>query len=90
METKKDFKNSLLQRREIVFALESDKNPSFPEMTKKIAEDFKAAEDCILIEGINGAYGSKSFVISASIYDSKEQRDKSKAAVTKAKALKAA
>jgi len=85
MEVKKDFKNKLAKRREVSFILESEKNPNFSDMAKQVATHFKSEEDCVLVEGINGAYGSKTFLITSSIYDTKELKDKAQARMTKVK-----
>ncbi|MBM3247224.1 hypothetical protein FJZ17_01630 [Candidatus Pacearchaeota archaeon] len=85
MKIKKDFNNQLAKRREVEFILESDKNPSFDEMVKKVAEHFKANEEQVLVENIKGAFGSKEFLIVASIYESKELKDKAQARMIKVK-----
>ncbi|MDD5191979.1 MAG: hypothetical protein PHH54_06815 [Candidatus Nanoarchaeia archaeon] len=78
MKTTKDIKNSLLKRQEISFISEADKNPSFDEMKKKIAEDFKKKEEAIDVYGIKGSFGSDSFKVDAYIYDSKEDLGKAR------------
>jgi len=85
MEIKKDFNNKMAKRREIVLILDSDKNPNFADMTKQVAEEFKASEDCVLVESIKGAFGSKTFLITSSIYDTKELKDKAQERMTKVK-----
>lgn len=75
MEIKKDIKNELMCRREIALVLEADKNPSFAEMNKMVAEHFKANEENVLVEKIVGSFGSNKFIINASIYDTKELKD---------------
>ena len=88
MEIKKDIKNELLGRREVSVVLELDKTPSFAEAAKLVAEHFKAHEDHIMIERINGKFGRKTFLINASIYHSKELRDESVKRLTKQKKAK--
>lgn len=85
MQTTKNIKNDLLKRHEIVFILESDKNPSFDEMRKKISEDFKKKEEAIDVYGVKGSFGSSNFKINAYIYDSKEDLDKAKQLTQKQK-----
>ena len=85
MEIKKDIKNELVGRREVKFILDSEKNPSFVEVTKLVADTFKADEETILIEAIKGKFGVKTFLISASIYNTKDQREAAKKRVTKTK-----
>jgi len=72
MESKKDFKNELMQRRELEVLIESEKNPTRVEVKKALAEKFKASEEEIIVERIKGFYGRKEFLITARIYDSKE------------------
>ncbi len=85
MEIKKDTKNALLGRREIKAVLESAKNPSYAEAAKLIAEQFKASEENILVEAVKGKFGMSTFLISASIYDSKELMEAAKKRQTKVK-----
>jgi ribosomal protein S24E len=85
METKKDIKNTLLKRREIQIVSEFDKTPSFAETSKMLADEFKASEDQIMVETIKGKFGRKTFLISASIYETKELKDEAVKRLTKAK-----
>ncbi len=75
MEITKNIKNDLMQRREIQGILEFEKNPSFAEVSKILADEFKANEDQIMVEGAKGTFGKNTFVIKASIYDTKEIKD---------------
>lgn len=74
-----------MKRREVEFILESDKNPSFIEVSKIISEQFKSSEENILVEAIHGGFGKKSFLIKASIYDTKELKDAAQKRATKVK-----
>ena len=85
MEIKKDIKNNLMKRRELEIVLESDKNPSFSEISKLLAQDLKAEEESIMVENIRGAFGKKDFIIKASIYDTKELKDEAFKRLTKTK-----
>ena len=86
----KDIKNDLMARREVEYGAESDKNPSFAEVLKKVSEHFKIPEDQIMVEQIDGAYGSKKFKIKAAIYESKEAKDDAFKRLTKPKKTAAA
>lgn len=68
--------NNLLNRREVKIILEADKNPAFPEMIKLVSENFKAEEDLIEIKEIKGKFGRSTFLISAFIYKTKEDKAK--------------
>jgi ribosomal protein S24E len=72
----KDFKNELLKRREIKMVVESQKNPSYEEAMKTVSGEFKAQEEAIVVKGIHGKFGRKTFLIEALIYDSKEDKEK--------------
>lgn len=77
MEVKKDIKNDLLGRREVHGLVTSDKTPSFAEISKKMSEKFKAPEDQIMVENVKGKFGRNTFLVKASIYNSKELKDES-------------
>ena len=76
MELKKNFRNELFNRQEIMFDVESDKTPNFPEMKNKIAEEFSKPEENINVFNIKGNFGKKVFSIHAYVYDSKNDLDK--------------
>ena len=90
MKIQKDIKNELMQRREVEFVLESSKNPSFAEISKLVSEHFKAPEEAIMVEDINGKFGRNTFLINVAIYDSKELKDDSFKRLTKPKKAAAA
>ncbi len=76
MEIKKDFKNDLLKRREIQFSIESEKNPGFEESKSKITEKFKVEADNIAVKSIKNNFGTRTFLVDAFIYDSKESKER--------------
>ncbi|MBD3253203.1 hypothetical protein GF386_05700 [Candidatus Pacearchaeota archaeon] len=76
MEVKKDIRNDLLKRQELVFLLESDKAPSFEEVRKKISEEFKKPEEVIDLFNVRSGFGKNVFEITTYIYDSKEDLEK--------------
>jgi len=71
-----DKQNPLLKRKEVKIIVEAGKNPSMQEASKLIAEHFKAQEDNIALKQIKGKFGRKTFLISANIYNSKEDKEK--------------
>jgi ribosomal protein S24E len=75
MKVKKDFKNELLNRREVEVIVTADKTPSFADMAKKLAEHFKAHEDNIMMEKVGGKFGRSTFLVKACIYDNKELKE---------------
>jgi ribosomal protein S24E len=76
MKILEDNKNNLLNRREIKMIVEAEKNPSFEETSKLFSEKFKANEELIAVKQIGGKFGRNTFLISAFIYDSKEEKEK--------------
>jgi ribosomal protein S24E len=90
MKIQKQIKNDLMNRTEIEFVLESSKNPSFSEVAKLISEHFKSPEENIMVEKIGGKFGRKTFLIKASVYDTKELKDEAFKRLTKSKKVAAA
>jgi ribosomal protein S24E len=68
--------NSLLNRKEIKIIADAVKNPSFPESCKIVADQFKAKEELVEVKEIKGKFGRDTFLISAHIYNNKEDKDK--------------
>lgn len=80
--------NPLLMRKEITASVHFDKaTPSNVEVSKALAAKFSAAEDVIVVKKIDGGFGKASAVITAYVYDTKEQKAKIE---PKVKAKKAA
>jgi ribosomal protein S24E len=90
MEIRKDNKNELMARREVSVVTSADKTPSFVEASKAIGEHFKSDEDKIMVEGVKGKFGRKTFLINASIYNTKELKEEAVKRLTKQKKAKTA
>lgn len=75
MEIIKDTRNELLGQREICILIESEKNPNFQEMRKKLSEKFEKPEDVVDVYNIKGSFGSHKFKVYAYIYDSKKNSE---------------
>lgn len=71
MEIKKEMRNELLKRQEIEVVIESEKNPSFNEARKTIAEKYAKPEENVDVYSIMGKFGRKKFDVKAYIYDTK-------------------
>ncbi len=71
-------RNELLKRDEINALVESEQNPNFEEMRKKLSEQIKKPEENINVYSIKGSFGSKEFKIKAYVYDSKDDLEKNK------------
>jgi ribosomal protein S24E len=76
MDIIEDKENSLLNRKEVKIIVEADKNPNFPEALNIIAREFKVNEENIAIKLIKGKFGRNTFLISAFIYKSREEKEK--------------
>ena len=70
MEIISDNKNALFKRQELVFA--SDKNLSFDEARKEVAGKVGKGEDVVDVYNVRGGFGNQKFLVSAKVYDSKE------------------
>ncbi len=71
-----DKQNPLLKRKEVKIIIEAEKNPTMQEASKSVAEKFKIAEEVVAVKQIKGKFGRKTFLISAHIYDNKEDKEK--------------
>ena len=74
--TIEDKENFLINRREIKFIVESEKNPGFDETINLIAEHFKSEKDNLEVKQIKGKFGRDTFLVSVFIYKSKEDKEK--------------
>ena len=73
--------NLLFKRKEIVAEMQTKSSPNFSEIEKFLSEKFGVLGENIKIKKIHGSFGNNSFVITAFIYNSKE--DKEKTEITK-------
>ena len=71
-----DFKNDLLSRRELKFMINETSNPSFASSSKIVADEFKSAEDVIVVKKIEGKFGTNEFVIDAYIYNAVKDKER--------------
>ena len=67
--------NPLFNRKEIKASIERDVTPSNKDIENLISEKFSTQSENIKINKIKGSFGSKNFIIVASIYNSKEDKD---------------
>jgi len=68
--------NFLTNRKEIKIIVKAEKNPSFEEASNLLQEKYKTEKDLIVIRQIKGKFGRNTFLISAFIYKSKEDKEK--------------
>jgi len=75
MEIKRDFKNDLLGRREIIVVVEAEKNPGIEAVKEMISSELKADKELIVVKKLEGHYGKSVFDVEAFIYNSKEEKE---------------
>lgn len=79
----RDFKNELFKRQELVVDIESEKNPSFDEVKKMVAEKVGKSEENIDVKKVKGGFGQRKFRGEVYIYDSKESLENMKKMTSK-------
>jgi len=72
----KERENPLFNRKEIEISIEANVAPRRSEAEEFIAKEFSTANENVKIKKIKGRFGSNSFIITANIYNSKEDKDK--------------
>ena len=76
MEILQDKDNFLFNRKEIKLIVEAEKSPSFEEASEVVSKEFKAEKDNILVKEVRGKFGRNTFLISAFVYKTKEDKEK--------------
>src|SRR3989344_4612254 len=71
-----DKQNPFLNRRELKFLIEADKNPALSEVAETLSTKLETEKDAIEIKKIKGKFGRNTFLISAFVYTNKEERKK--------------
>ena len=72
----KEKKNPVFDRKEIEVNVKMDVSPKIKEAEELIGKEFSANPENVKIKKIKGRFGSNSFIITANIYSSKEEKDK--------------
>jgi len=67
--------NPLFNRKEVQINVEINVAPKTKEAEELVAKHFLSQPENVKIRKIKGRFGSKSFTISANIYNSKEDKD---------------
>ena len=70
-----DVENPLFRRREITFETDENSVPKKENVEKMISEKFSSPSENTEIKKISGKFGSKTFHISAFLYNSKELKE---------------
>lgn len=68
--------NILLNRNEVKIIVEAEKNPSYDEALVMLTKEFKAVPEAIAIHQVKGKFGRRTFLISAFVYKSQEDKEK--------------
>jgi ribosomal protein S24E len=72
----KQKENPLFKRKEIIVSIEEDITPKNSDVEKFLSEKFSSPAENIKIKKILGKFGSHKFAITANIYASKEDKEK--------------
>ena len=72
----KQKENPLFNRKEIEVVFESSVPPKMNEAEEILSKEFSSSPENIKVKKISGKFGSTNFLISANIYDSKENKEK--------------
>ncbi len=67
--------NPLFKRKEVKMIVTAEVTPSHSEIIKLISEKLSANIEGIKVKKIHGKFGSKDFIVTANIYQSKEDKD---------------
>ena len=81
--------NPLFNREEIQISVKADITPSNAEIEKLIADKFSTKIENIKIKKIDGKFGSKTFTITANVYASEEDKNKTEIKTKKQKKAEA-
>ena len=76
LEITQEKENGLFDRIEVSGILKSEVAPKREDVLKVLAEKFSVPQETIKINGIYGRFGLQEFKLEASIYNSKEEKDK--------------
>ncbi len=75
MKILQDKDNFLTNRKEVKVIVEAEKNPSYEDAEKVISKQFNVKEN-IVVKKVKGKFGRKTFLISAFIYNSNEDKER--------------
>lgn len=68
--------NKVFNRKEIKAEIQASKTPNKEEISKSIAEKFSVEKELVVIEKINGKFGSLVFSVSAKVYKSLADKER--------------
>jgi len=67
--------NPLFKRKEIEAEFVSEVSPKREELAKLVAHKFSSSIDAVMIKRVGGKFGSKTFSLSANIYQDKQAKN---------------
>jgi ribosomal protein S24E len=68
--------NPLFKRKEVEVDFESNVPPKIQEAEEILSKEFSASPESVKIKKIAGRFGARNFIISANVYHSKEDKEK--------------
>ena len=68
--------NPLFNRKEVELNVEANVSPKISEAEEAVAKEFSVNQENVKIKKVNGKFGSNKFLITANIYSSKEDKEK--------------
>lgn len=81
----KQKENLLFKRKEIEANLESNVPPKMQEAAEILSKEFSSSPENVKVKKIAGKFGSKNFIITANVYHSKEDKEKTEIKTQKEK-----
>lgn len=76
MNTIKDTKNSLLNRREVKLLVEHSGNPGLIKAKEIVATHFKSSPEAVAVKNLKSKFGRDTFLLDAYVYDSAEHKQR--------------
>jgi ribosomal protein S24E len=73
MNFKKNVKNNLINRNEIIAIIEEPSNPGFEKSKQILSTELKTSPENIAVRSVRGKFGSNEFTIEAHVYNSVEE-----------------
>jgi ribosomal protein S24E len=67
--------NPMFNRQEAELSIEINVTPKISEAEEMVAKEFSTNAENVKIRKIKGRFGSRKFIITANIYNSKEEKD---------------
>lgn len=72
----KDFKNELLNRREVKIIIDAKSNPGFDHGIEIVSKEFKVPRENIAVRNVKGKFGRGTFLIDAFIYENVKDKER--------------